>query len=327
MNLKQILDFVKVEHTLFSLPFILIGYTLAWDQFAMLEGKSYFSFDLILILFAAVGARGLAMTLNRIIDRKIDAANPRTEGRHLASGKMSLSTAWKLAGVFLSMLLISAGLLNEVALMMAWLPVLAFLIYPYMKRFTWGCHFWLGVCLGLAPAGAWVAIAADTLGWAAITGLHDGFTKLLWYPEILFLSLGVLFWITAFDLQYAKMDVESDREQGIHSFPAKFGLKITNSVTILLTCLWFGLFISTGLSDYGVEGIRYTRGTKFPYWTIATTLAFLMNIGVLGLSLGEMDSEKMGRFQKWWFRVSAATGWLLYFSLWIFEKSHWGEFD
>ena len=131
MDIKQVLSFIKIEHTLFSLPFVLMGYLIAARQFG--AGNDL---DLLWILLAAVGARGLAMALNRIIDRDIDAANPRTQGRHLASGSMSMRTAWALAAVFLAMLLISAGLLNRVALMMAWLPVLTFVIYPYMKRFT-----------------------------------------------------------------------------------------------------------------------------------------------------------------------------------------------
>ncbi|MDB2560677.1 UbiA family prenyltransferase, partial [Euryarchaeota archaeon] len=132
MDVKQILSFIKIEHTLFSLPFVLIGYFIAANQFNTGSGV-----DLLWILVAAIGARGLAMALNRIIDREIDAANPRTQNRHLASGEMSLRTAWTLAGTFLVMLLLGAGMLNTVALMMAWLPVLAFVIYPYMKRFTW----------------------------------------------------------------------------------------------------------------------------------------------------------------------------------------------
>ena len=88
--------------------------------------------------------------------------------------------------------------------------VLVFVIYPYMKRFTWLCHLWLGLCLGLAPAGAWVAVAADFHGWDAIFGI-DGFGKgLLWWPEIFFIALGVALWITAFDINYARMDIESD---------------------------------------------------------------------------------------------------------------------
>ena len=108
MNVKQIAEFVKIEHTLFSLPFVLIGYFLAIEQIGADVG-----IDLLWILIAAVGARGLAMTLNRIIDRDIDAANPRTEGRHLASGTMKMQTAWILSAVFLLMLLVSAGLLND----------------------------------------------------------------------------------------------------------------------------------------------------------------------------------------------------------------------
>ena len=202
MDAKQVLSFIKIEHTLFSLPFVLIGYFIALEQFNLEPGL-----DLLWILLAAVGARGLAMALNRIIDRDIDAANPRTQGRHLASGAMSLQTAWTLAALFLVMLLVSAGLLNVVALMMAWLPVLAFVIYPYMKRFTWLCHFWLGLCLGLAPAGAWVAIAADVHGWASITGQFSNGTDFMWAPTILPISIGVALWIAAFDINYARMDV------------------------------------------------------------------------------------------------------------------------
>ena len=157
MGTKEILEFVKIEHTLFSLPFVLIGYILAYNQFFYDPSSSdleWIRMDLLWILVAAVGARGFAMALNRIIDRDIDAANPRTSGRHLVSGSMSMNTAWKLSAIFLGMLLIGAWQLNEVALMMAWLPVLAFVIYPYTKRYTWLCHLWLGLCLGLAPAGA-----------------------------------------------------------------------------------------------------------------------------------------------------------------------------
>ena len=149
MGFKEIASFVKIEHTLFSLPFVFIGAYMAGDPTVM---------QLIWILVAAVGARGLAMGLNRIIDKDIDAANPRTAGRHLASGTMSMKTAWTLCAVFLAMLLLGAGMLNPLCLYLSPIPVLAFVVYPYLKRFTWLCHWWLGICLGLAPAGAWVAI-------------------------------------------------------------------------------------------------------------------------------------------------------------------------
>ena len=291
MNVKQVLSFIKIEHTLFSLPFVLMGYIIAVRQFGVGEGM-----DLLWILLAAVGACGLAMALNRIIDRDIDAANPRTQGRHLAAGGMSLRTAWALAAVFLAMLLISAGLLNRVALMMAWLPVLTFVIYPYMKRFTWGCHFWLGLCLGLAPAGAWVAIAADVHGWGAITGMLPGRTEFLWAPTILPISIGVALWIAAFDINYARMDVESDREQGIHSFPSKFGERATTRTTVQLSLLWFACF---AVAD-PMDGI----------WFLAAAAAMaLANIYVV------LRMDRFADFQTVLFRVSMLTGWVLLGSL------------
>ncbi|MDP6199638.1 MAG: 4-hydroxybenzoate octaprenyltransferase [Candidatus Poseidonia sp.] len=291
MNVKQVLSFIKIEHTLFSLPFVLIGYLIALGQFDIEPGM-----DLLWILFAAVGARGLAMALNRIIDRDIDAANPRTQGRHLASGDMSMRTAWTLAAVFLVMLLISAGLLNRVALMMAWLPVLTFVIYPYMKRFTWGCHFWLGLCLGLAPAGAWVAIAADVHGWAAITGMLPGGTEFLWAPTVLPISIGVALWIAAFDINYARMDVESDREQGIHSFPSKFGETATTRTTVQLSLLWFACFAIAN----PMEGI---------WFLAAAAVMALANIYVV------LRMDRFADFQTALFRVSMLTGWALFGAL------------
>ena len=287
MDVKQVLSFIKIEHTLFSLPFVLMGYFIALRQFGLDPG-----IDLLWILLAAVGARGLAMALNRIIDRDIDAANPRTQGRHLASGSMSTQTAWILAAVFLAMLLISAGLLNRVALMVAWLPVLTFVVYPYMKRFTWGCHFWLGLCLGLAPAGAWVAIAADVHGWGALTGNLSTGSEFLWAPTILPISTGVALWIAAFDINYARMDVESDHEQGIHSFPATFGEAATTRTTVQLSLLWFACF---AIAD-PMDGI----------WFLAAAAGMaLANIFVV------LRMNSFADFQTVLFRVSMLTGWVL----------------
>jgi 4-hydroxybenzoate polyprenyltransferase len=289
MGVKEILEFVKVEHTLFSLPFVLIGFLLANFEYSTQPE------DLLWILIAAVGARGLAMALNRIIDRDIDAANPRTASRHLASGSMSMKTAYRLSTVFLIMLLFSAWQLNEVALMMAWLPVLVFVIYPYMKRITWLCHFWLGLCLGLAPAGAWVAVAADVHGWAAITDLH-------WYPEIFFISLGVMFWIAAFDLNYARMDVENDRANGIHSFPARFGEEATTRTSIQFTLLWFACFAIADPID--------------EIWFLAAAgLMALANIAVI------LARERFADFQTTLFRVSMLTGWVLLLALMVSESA------
>jgi 4-hydroxybenzoate polyprenyltransferase len=285
MGTKEILEFVKIEHTLFSLPFVLIGYILAHEQFIDELGTQKFGIDLLWILVAAIGARGLAMALNRIIDRDVDAENPRTANRHLVSGSMTMQTAYLLSIGFLSMLLLGAWQLNEVALMMAWLPVAVFTIYPYVKRYSWLCHLWLGICLGLAPAGAWLAVAADIHGWGAITDY-------LWSPEILFISLGVMFWITAFDINYARMDVESDRENGIYSFPARFDENTTTRTSVQLTLVWFACF---AISDPMDE-----------LWFLAAALTMALgNIVII------LFRTKLEDFQTTFFRVSMLTGWVL----------------
>ena len=297
MDLKQVASFVKIEHTLFSLPFVLIGYFIALAQFNIPPGL-----DLLWILIAAIGARGLAMALNRIIDKDIDAENPRTAERHLASGSMTMNTAWTLCAIFLIMLVFSAWQLNQVALMMSWLPVLVFVIYPYLKRYTWLCHFWLGLCLGLAPAGAWVAVAGDVHGWAAITGMHDGFTDLLWYPTIFFISLGVMFWIAAFDINYARMDIESDKENGIHSFPSKFGETATTRTSIQMTLLWFACFAISNPMDEA-------------WFLMAAGLMAVLNIIVI------LRHTKLADFQTTLFRISMLTGWILLVAVLLMDPS------
>ena len=261
MDLKQIASFVKIEHTLFSLPFVFIGALMAGDP-----SNSQFFW----ILIAAIGARGLAMGLNRIIDKDIDAKNPRTASRHLAQGSMSLQTAWTLCAIFLLMLIGGAWMLNPLCLYLSPIPVVAFVIYPYLKRYTWLCHWWLGGCLALAPAGAWVAITGEISSYS-------------WYPELLYVSIGVMVWIAAFDLGYAQMDIESDRKTGIKSFPAVFNPPTTMTVMLLSIPIWAAAFAV--VSFYGA------------------LIALLLVIGVLSVSGNQ--------FQKWWFRAHISTGWIL----------------
>ncbi|MCS5534665.1 MAG: UbiA family prenyltransferase, partial [Candidatus Poseidoniales archaeon] len=200
-------------------------------------------------------------------------------------GTMSLNTAWGLCGIFLLMLLIGAWQLNTVALAMSWLPVLAFIVYPYTKRITWTCHLWLGLCLALAPAGAWLGIVGGDLGWAAITEMH-------WYPTIFWICLGVMFWIAAFDLNYALMDIESDRQQGIQSFPARFGEHHTLRTSVQFTLLWFACFaISNPIDEITFLG--------------AALLMCVINTGVI------IAQNKLGDFQKTFYYTSVATGWVL----------------
>ncbi len=318
MGLKEMLEFVKVEHTLFSLPFVLIGFVLADHEFGSER------MDVFWIIVAAVGARGLAMALNRIIDREIDSSNPRTSSRHLPSGTMSIETAWILSAAFLGILLFSAWMLNEVALKMAWLPVIAFVIYPYTKRFSWICHFWIGFCLALAPAGAWVAIAADTHGWASITGMHDGQTGFLWFPEVFFISLGVALWISAFDINYSLMDKDVDRDQGIRSFPASFGNIATRNLSVALTIGWMVCFLLTGMHEF-TESRRF-RST---FWILSVVFMALVNIFVMTKTAESASEsvEEMDRYQKILFRSSMLTGWILLASIMYVDYFSDGLFD
>ena len=189
---------VKFEHTIFALPFAYVGAFLA-------VGGVPSAHDLIWITVAMIGARSLAMALNRLIDARIDAANPRTAGRELPSGALSGPAVIVFCLVSLAVYLFAVWQLNPFVRPLSPIPVAAFVVYPYLKRFTWLCHFWLGAIDGLAPVGAWAAIKGD-LPWQA------------WA-----LGAGVATWVTGFDLFYALFDVDVDREQGLHSWATRFG--------------------------------------------------------------------------------------------------------
>jgi 4-hydroxybenzoate polyprenyltransferase len=191
---------VKVEHTVFALPFAYIGAFLAVDG---VPGAH----DLVWVTVAMVGARSLAMALNRLIDAGIDARNPRTAGRELPRGALR---RWQVVLFSLASLAVFLAAVYQLAPIVRWLwpiPVAAFVVYPYLKRVHWISHFWLGAVDGLAPVGAWAAVANE-LPW-----------------ESWALGAAVAFWVAGFDLFYALFDLEVDRAQGLHSFAARFGVR------------------------------------------------------------------------------------------------------
>jgi 4-hydroxybenzoate polyprenyltransferase len=191
---------VKVEHTVFALPFAYIGAFLAVDGVPSAH-------DVFWITVAMVGARSLAMALNRLIDAGIDARNPRTAGRELPRGALQ---PWHVVAFALGALALFLVAVFQLAPLVRWLwpiPVAAFVVYPYLKRWSWVSHGWLGAVDGLAPLGAWAAITND-LPWEA------------WA-----LGGAVAFWVAGFDLLYALFDLEVDRAQGLHSFPVRFGVR------------------------------------------------------------------------------------------------------
>jgi 4-hydroxybenzoate polyprenyltransferase len=189
---------VKIEHTVFALPFAYVGAFLA-------VGGVPETHDLFWITAAMVGARSLAMALNRLIDAGIDARNPRTAGREIPAGSLGFGAVAAFCLVALFVFLVAAWQLDPIVRWLWPIPVVAFVVYPYLKRFTWLCHLWLGAVDGLAPVGAWVAIRGD-LPWTAWT-----------------LGIGVAAWVAGFDLLYALFDLEIDRVQGLHSWAVRFG--------------------------------------------------------------------------------------------------------
>jgi 4-hydroxybenzoate polyprenyltransferase len=161
--------------------------------------------DLLWVTVAMVGARSLAMALNRLIDAGIDAANPRTAGRELPSGALTIAAVVLFCVASLLLFLLAVWQLDPLVRWLWPIPVVAFVVYPYLKRFTWLCHLWLGAVDALAPVG----------GWVAITG------ELPWEAWVLGAAVGA--WVAGFDLFYSLFDLEVDRQQGLHSWAVRFG--------------------------------------------------------------------------------------------------------
>jgi 4-hydroxybenzoate polyprenyltransferase len=240
---KLFASLVKVEHTVFALPFAYIGAFLAVS--GVPSGA-----DLFWLTLAMVGARSLAMALNRLIDSGIDARNPRTAGRELPRGALSNRQVVLFSLASLALFLVSVYQLAPIVRWLWPIPVAAFVVYPYLKRATWLSHAWLGAVDGLAPVGAWAAVTNE-LPWEA------------WA-----LGAAVAVWVAGFDLLYAVFDVEIDRAQGLHSVPARFGLRGAFLGARACHLLTVGFFVAAGL---GLPvGALYWLGTV----AVAALLAY-----------------------------------------------------
>jgi len=226
-KIVTLLEMIKFSHTVFAFPFALMGATLA----ALASGRAPTVAQIVWICLAMVGARTAAMGLNRIIDARIDAQNPRTAGRPLPAGKVSLAESWLLVITATLLLLWAAAMLNPLCLALAPVAIGFFVLYAYCKRFTALAHVVLGVCLAAAPVGAWIALRGD-LQW-----------------PVLALGGAVLLWVAGFDIFYALQDVDFDRAKGLHSIPVRLGVKkaillgklLHGAMIALLLVLPFGL--------------------------------------------------------------------------------------
>jgi 4-hydroxybenzoate polyprenyltransferase len=241
-----LLAMIKFSHTVFAFPFALMGAVLA----SLVSGSVPGVGQIFWICVAMVGARSAAMGLNRIIDARIDASNPRTVNREIPAGKVSMREAVLFVGTSILVLLFAAWMLNPLCLYLSPIALAFLFLYSYCKRFTSLAHIVLGVCLAAAPIGAWIALRGD-IGWPAVV-----------------LGFAVLFWVAGFDVFYALQDVDFDREQGLHSIPVRFGIDKSIQlvrlfhiimVVLLLFLLWvdglgviyfIGVLIITGLLVY-----------------------------------------------------------------------------
>lgn len=218
-KLRTVLAMIRFEHSVFALPFALLAALLAAE--GLPTGRQLFW-----IVVAMVGGRSAAMAFNRIADLRYDRLNPRTARRELPTGKLSLRFAWLFTIVSSAVLVFAAWQLNPLAFKLSPLVLAILFFYSYTKRFTVLTHWALGFCLGIAPAGAWIAVRG-TLDWA-----------------ILPLSLAVLFWVAGFDIIYACQDVEFDRRVGLHALPARIGVGRALWVARAVHVLMLGLLVA-----------------------------------------------------------------------------------
>lgn len=226
-HLAKLLNFIKFEHTVFSLPLLFSGAWLGAGG-TMPEMRV-----LLLVLAAGVGGRSLGMAMNRIMDRKLDALNERTASRELPSGKVSLLQAYSVAAAGLMVYMLACAGLGRLCLILSPVPLIPLITYSLLKRFTCLCHYGIGICLALAPLGAYVA-ASGSVDPA---------------PAVLLLSLFTFCWISGYDIIYALQDMKADIENGVHSIPAAIGYKGAEAVAGIthavaggaLIALWFFL--------------------------------------------------------------------------------------
>ncbi|RED60447.1 UbiA-like polyprenyltransferase [Cohnella lupini] len=242
-KLRTFLEMIKFEHTLFALPFAFVGAILG----AVTEGNRLPEWsECGWILLAMVGARTAAMGLNRVIDKAIDGRNPRTAMRAIPAGLLKSKDVLIFIVISLIILFWAAAQLNSLAVKLLPLAVFFLVIYSYTKRFTWACHLVLGLTIGLAPLGGWVAVTGG-ITWTAI---------------ILYVTVAL--WTAGFDTIYACQDVDFDRKEGLHSIPARFGISralgIARSLHALTAAGFALLLIMTDLSWWYLAGTIVAAG-------------------------------------------------------------------
>jgi 4-hydroxybenzoate polyprenyltransferase len=226
-------SFVKLSHTIFALPFALASMVLAARENHGWPGWRVFG----LVLAAMVCARTCAMAFNRIVDREFDRANPRTAGRHLPTGQITLRQAIALCAASAAGLMASAFFLNPLCFYLSPVALVVICFYSLTKRFTDFTHIFLGVALALAPIGAWLAVKGEFAWWPM--------TDSALLPILL--AVAVVFWLVGFDIIYALQDYEFDRREGLHSLVVRWGPKNALNAAFLAHLLMWAVLVAFGL--------------------------------------------------------------------------------
>jgi 4-hydroxybenzoate polyprenyltransferase len=242
-NVRITFEMIKIEHTLFALPFAFLGAVLAANGLPSLK-------QIIWITAAMVGARSTAMAFNRIADREYDARNPRTANRALPAGLLSVGFVWVFTLISAALFFVAAAMLNRLTLALAPVALASVLLYSFSKRWTLLSHLLLGWCLSIAPTGAWIAVR----------GTLDS-------PVPLLLSLVVMLWTAGFDVLYACQDYDFDLKAGLHSIPRRFGIARSLLIARLFHIAAFAALVAlywiTHLGVFALAGVVATAALLF----------------------------------------------------------------
>lgn len=245
-KVKVILEMIKFEHTIFALPFAFLGAVLGS---LIIEGNWPTLMEWVWITLAMIGARSAAMALNRLIDAQIDKENPRTETRAIPAGLISKLETLVFIGISFALLFFAAFQLNMLAVYLLPVAVFFLVFYSYTKRFTWLCHVFLGMTIGIAPLGGWVG-ATGTLTWEAFV-----------------LFIAVALWTAGFDVIYATQDAEYDKEVNLNSIPSRFGVRkallMAKGFHLISFMAMISLFFIAPLSWIYLIGVMIVGGIMF----------------------------------------------------------------
>lgn len=276
-KISILLEMIKFKHTVFALPFALMGAFLA-------AGGVPGAMTFVWVVLAMGGARTCAMGFNRIVDVRFDRKNPRTAERALAAGTVQMWEAWLMVVAAGGLFFLACASLNPLTLKLSPFALSLTLLYSLTKRFTWLCHVVLGVALAFSPLGGYVAVKGSLVD----------------FPYTL--SLGVLFWVAGFDMIYACLDADFDRHEGLHSMPSRFGRQNAFRLAVAFHVLAFALFLATGV----ISGLDVSY-----YVGLGVTAACLFSPHLV------VNPRDLSKIQVSFFQMNGIISLVLFLSTWL----------